>query len=158
MENLDILEKKVYDLLCSSLELIHTRFVAFRNKQSPKVAAVQSNMNIHTTKSQNEKYVENQGFLSCHLCLNAQTQEQHTEPDASYTIIAVPPKISSANENETTNKAKFDFMLNADKVLTCVLDNPNEVTLLKQHTLYEHMGGPRLLSTGNYIEVYHSYI
>ena len=117
MENIDILEKKVYDLLCCSLELIHKRFIAFRNKQSPKVAAVQSNMNIHTTKSKNEKYVENQGFLSCHLCLNAQTQEQHTEPDASYKIIAVPPKISSINENETTNKAKFEFMLNADKIL-----------------------------------------
>ena len=92
VKNLEILEYKIYTLLRCNLELIHTRFVSFRNKQSPKVAAVQSNMNIHSPATKVEKYVENKVFLSCHLCLNAQTQEQHTEPDVSYTIIAVPQK------------------------------------------------------------------
>ena len=98
-DKLELLEKKVYSLIHCSLELIHTRFVAFRNKQSPKVSAVQSNMNIHSHTTNIVKEVENKGFLSCHLCLNAQTQEQHTEPDASYTIIAVPKKILSSNKN-----------------------------------------------------------
>ena len=75
-DKLELLEKKVYSLIHCSLELIHTRFVAFRNKQSPKVSAVQSNMNIHSHTTNIVKEVENKGFLSCHLCLNAQTQEQ----------------------------------------------------------------------------------
>ena len=109
-----MLENKVYSLILCSLELIHTRFVAFRNKQSPKVSAVQRNLNIHSHTNKVIKEVENKGFLSFHLCLNAQTQEQHTELDASYTIIALPKKIVPSNKNETTNKAKFEFMLNTD--------------------------------------------
>ena len=104
-------------MLHCSLNLIHTRFIAFYNKYSPKVAAVQSNMNIHAPATDKEREVEKRGYLNCHLCLNAQTQEQHTEPDASYTIIAVPKKINLCSKNDTSNKAQFEFMLNETQVI-----------------------------------------
>ena len=115
--NLEVLEQKVYSILHCSLNLIHTRFIAFRNKHSPKVAVVQSNMNIHEPATKEEREVERMGYLSCHLCLNAQTEEQHTEPDASYTIIAVPKKIDLCSKNDTSNKAQFEFMLNDNLVI-----------------------------------------
>ena len=107
----------MYSLIHCSLELTHNHFVAFRNKQSLKVSAVQSNMNIHSHTNKVVREVENKDFLGCHLCLNAQTQEQHTESNASYMIIAVPRKILPSNKNETVNKARFEFMLNPDQIV-----------------------------------------
>ena len=121
-------------MLHYSLDLIHTRFIAFRNKHSPKVAAVQSNMNIHKPTTDEQRAVEKRGYLSCHLCLNAQTQEQHTEPDASYTIIAVPKKIDFCSKNDTSNKAQFEFMLNESKVLIVSM-HPGTIITYSGHML-----------------------
>ena len=108
---------KVYDLMSLSMDLIHTRFVPLRNKYSPKVTAISSNMNMVVAPSKEEQNLEKKGFLSCHLCLNAQTQELHTENDTSYTIIAVPNKICSTRSNETSNTAKFEIMVNTNELL-----------------------------------------
>ena len=72
-------------------------------------------MAVVSTKE--EKILEKKGFLSCHVCLNAQTEELHTEHDASYTIITVPNKIQSSNSNEKSNKAQFEIMGNSTKFL-----------------------------------------
>jgi len=117
LENIHVLENKVYDLMSLSMDLIHTRFIPLRNKHSPKVSAISSNMNMVVAPSKEEQNLEKKGFLSCHLCLNAQTQELHTEHDASYTIIAVPNKISSTSPNETSNRAKFEIMVNTNELL-----------------------------------------
>ena len=97
------------------MESIHTRFVAFRNKQSPKVSTVQCSMNKHAPGTKKEREVEKRGFLSCHLCLNVETQEQHTEPDASYTIIAVLNKINLTILQ--TRLGQFEFMLNESQLI-----------------------------------------
>ena len=74
-------------------------------------------MNIHETGNEEERNIQRQGFLSCHLCLNAQTNDLHTEPDASYTVISVSQRIKSLTNAEKTNKAQFEFMLNGQEIL-----------------------------------------
>ena len=53
--NIQLLESKVYGLMSLSMELIHTRFVALRNKQSPKVSAIKSNMNMAVAATKGKK-------------------------------------------------------------------------------------------------------
>ena len=74
-------------------------------------------MNMSPAACEEEHYLTERGFLSCHLCLNAQTEQFHTEHDASYIIIAVPTRINSSSRNETSNKTKFEFVLNQNQVI-----------------------------------------
>ena len=69
--------------------MINNRFISLRNKLSPKVAAIQSNVDFHPGNTELENEVEMKGYLDFHLCINAQTNMAHTEPDASYTVIVV---------------------------------------------------------------------
>ena len=111
------LEEKIYNLLYSSLLMINNRFTPFRNKYSPKVAIIQSNVDYHPGNSQLEDAVETKGYLNCHLCFNAQTQMYHTEPDASYTVIAVPNEIPPIGYNGKRVKAQFEFMIDESNIL-----------------------------------------
>ena len=47
-------------------------------------------MDIYPERKYADKQLEKNGFINSHLCVNAQTAFQHTEPDSSYTIITVP--------------------------------------------------------------------
>ena len=85
--------------MCLSLSLIHTRFVPFRNKHSPKVDAIRSEVNMSPPAGEEEHYLTEKGFISCHLCLNAQTEQLHTEHDTSYNIIAVPNRLNTTSAN-----------------------------------------------------------
>ena len=88
-EGLNLLESKIYDFLNLGLNLVHNRFLPFRNKYSPKVSFIQSNIDYHPDNNHVEKEVEMKGCLNCHLYLNAKTQMKYTEPDACYTAIIV---------------------------------------------------------------------
>ena len=41
-----------------------------------------------------------QGFVNYNLCLNVQTEQRHTEYDASYTIISVPSHLGKVISKE----------------------------------------------------------
>ena len=56
LKQIDELKQKVYTLLDLSLDLIHTRFVPFRNKHSPKVSA------ISKAATKKEHNIEKRGF------------------------------------------------------------------------------------------------
>ena len=71
-----------------------------RNKLSPKVAAIQSNVDVNPGNTELENEVEMKGYLNFHLCINAQTNMAHTEPDASYTVIVVPNGIHESQRGE----------------------------------------------------------
>ena len=74
-------------------------------------------MNMAIALSKERKKLEKKGSLSCHFCLNAQTQELHTKHNASYTVIVVPNKIQSMSSNETSNTAKFEIMVYTNEFL-----------------------------------------
>ena len=104
--------------------MIHNRFSPIRNKYSPKVAVIQSNLDYHPDNNKLENEVEAKVYLNCHLCLDAQTQMMHTEPDASYTIISVPTNVNRNDEkNLRPNKGKFEFMLNNDEIVSLSLSS-----------------------------------
>ena len=117
LENLKNFEKKLYHILNASLEMINNRFISMRNKISPKVAAIQSNVDFNPGNTDLENEVEMKGYLNFHLCINAQTNMAHTEPDASYTVIVVPNSIHEIQGEKNANKAKFEFIIDEEKIL-----------------------------------------
>ena len=58
LENIHVLENKVYYLMSLSMDLIHKRFVPLRNKHSPKVSAISDNMNMVVAASNEEQNLE----------------------------------------------------------------------------------------------------
>ena len=83
-------------------------------KLSPKVAVMQLQMNIYSEKNYRvyqSRFLENNGFINSHLCINAQTGE-HTEHDSSYTLITVPCQSSHSSNKINYDCAKFELFLN----------------------------------------------
>ena len=78
---------------------------------------VQSNIDYHPDNSVVENSVENKGFLNCHFCINAQTDMEHTEPDASYTVIIVPKQVVDKEDNEPSHIGRFEFNINEDTTI-----------------------------------------
>ena len=120
-ENLSKLERKVFFIQNASIDMISNRFSPVRDKCSKKVAVIQSNLDYHPDNNTLEKKLENKGFLNCYLCVDAQTQVQHTEPDASYTIISVPKQITNYKDKEPPKKGRFEFMLNKKETLSIIM-------------------------------------
>ena len=74
LEHIRNLEKKMYNLMFLSLNFINTCFVPFSNQHSLKVSAIWVDMNMNPPVSEEERYLTEKGFLSCHLSLIAQTE------------------------------------------------------------------------------------
>ena len=114
LKMLNELEKKVHDILDQSITLLNNRFLPLREKFSPKVSVIQNILDIQPEKKYKDKHLENNGFINSHLCINAQTEIAHTEHDSSYTVIAVPPQIStSLATNGKYCLARFELVINS---------------------------------------------
>ena len=84
-----------------------------RQKLSPKVSVLQVLLDIHPEKKNEERHLENNGFINSHLCINAQTEIAHTEHDSLYTIITVPQqKKTSLATNGKYCLARFELVIN----------------------------------------------
>ena len=116
------IEQKVYKNLESSIKIINNGFLCLRNKFSPKVSVVQRHMEINTEKEEKDKYVENNGFINSHLCVNAQTNLEHMERDSSYTIICVPNQTEKATSSEHTNVERFKLVVNENKSIVILMN------------------------------------
>ena len=77
-------------------------------------------MNIYLEKKYKERYLENNGFIDSYLCINAQTEIEHTEHDSSYTIIVVPQRKLKFPNKFINNSAHFELVINQNK--TVVID------------------------------------
>ena len=72
-------------------------------------------MDIYPERKYADKLLEKNGFINSHLCLNAQTASQHTEPDSSYTIITVPKQSKRTSKFGFENVGKFELIINDGK-------------------------------------------
>ena len=73
-------------------------------------------------KKVDEKHLQKKGILNAHLCLNAQTRVKHTECDASYTTISVPPHEKKKTVTGMFNKAEFEFNISDSEAIVIPLD------------------------------------
>ena len=47
------------------------------------------------TQKKHKRKLDEIGFVTYNLCLNARTAQKHTECDASYTVITIPYQVST---------------------------------------------------------------
>ena len=57
---------------------------------SPHVANVQMHLNVFEAQNQRDIELLSRGLIKYNLCLNAETEQAHTECNSSYTVICVP--------------------------------------------------------------------
>lgn len=98
-----------------SLDNIQKPFTPLQKTISPMIDKLQPHLNIFPDKTKKERKLVIQGFINYNLCLNAQTQQRHTECDASYTIISVPSQLDKVYLKEKKNKGKFELNLNENE-------------------------------------------
>ena len=111
------LEHRVYKALEHSLQCFNNHFVPLKNKLSPKISTLQPFMDIYPERKYADKLLEKNGFINSHLCLNAQTASQHTEPDSSYTIITVPKQSKRTSKFGFENVGNFELIINDGKTI-----------------------------------------
>ena len=112
-------EKKVFEILEQGVTCINNRFVPLRQKLSPKVAVLQLHMDINPekiSKGYQSRYLENNGFINSHLCIDAETEVEHTEHDSSYTLIAVPCQSGHSSNKINLDCAKFEIFFNTTNI------------------------------------------
>jgi len=78
---------------------------------------MQAFMDIYPERKYADKQLEKNGFINSHLCVNAQTAFQHTEPDSSYTIITVPKQSKRTSKSRFENVGKFELIINDGKTI-----------------------------------------
>ena len=106
----------------SQVDILNRRFPPLKKSISPWVDKLQVHLDIYPEKDLGDKKVVDSGFITFNFCLNAQTDEKHTECDSSYSIIAVPNQPTKPISAKKKNIAKFEFSLQEDTTLIVPMD------------------------------------
>ena len=116
-KKLQEMENRVYKVLEHSVQCFNNQFAALEKMLSPKISTMQAFMDIYPDRKYADKQLEKNGFINSHLCVNAQTAVQHTEPDSSYTIITVPKQSKRTSKSRFENFGKFELIINDRKTI-----------------------------------------
>ena len=96
-----------------TLERMNKKFSPLQKTASPLVDKLHPHLDIFPyEESQCHHQLADNGFLNFNLCLNAQTDDVHTECDASYTVISVPKQIPAPKDMYKKNKGRFELNIN----------------------------------------------
>ena len=116
-----------------AIEMMKRFFPNIQKILSPTISILQTYFDLtDETKSKDMKKFLELGLANLHFCMNAQTQNKHTEQDQSYTVITVPQQ-----QNLDWNKghgANFEFCINS-KCTIFVRMLPNTSFIYSGHLL-----------------------
>ena len=104
------------------MDHIFSTFGAAQSNLSPNISQLQIHFDLYDTQQKDELYLQKQGILNAHLCLNAHTKMKHTECDCSYTTISVPPHEVEKTKKGIYNKAEFEFNISDSEAIVIPLD------------------------------------
>ena len=104
-----------------SIDNIHTHLTPLKKTISPLIDKLQVHLDIFPERKNECKLVD-QGFVNYNICLNAQTEQRHTECDASYTIISVPSQLAKVTSTGKKNKGRFELNLNENETFIIPMD------------------------------------
>ena len=111
------IEESCYKLMETATNIINNLCSALKKTLSPNVANVQIHLNMFEERHENDNSLATRGLVNYNLCLNAETEEVHTECDSSYTVICVPNQIMNKNKNGSTNSGSFEFIINSKSTI-----------------------------------------
>ena len=115
---------------------IFSTFNTLQQNISPQISKLQIHFDLFESDKQDEIYLQKNGILNAHLCLNTQTRVKHTESDSSYTIISVPQQEKGKTTTGHYNKAEFEFNISDSEAFIIPLEVG--VTLLYSGFMLTH--------------------
>ena len=116
----EFIENKLYSHIHQGLKQLSRHLPNIIKVIAPKISKLQSHFDLVNKEDTHEKkeLFEN-GILNCHICINAMTNESHTEMDSSYTLINVPKQI---DPNYRRLNTKFCFHINENTTIIIPMD------------------------------------
>jgi len=115
---LDKLEEMCYSIIESSINHINNSCGFLNRTLSPNVANIQMHLNVFEERDKNDAVLPSRGFMNYNLCLNAETEQPHTECDSSYTIICVPNQNLNNHIPGNKNPACFQLFVNPESTIS----------------------------------------
>jgi len=110
-------EESCYKIMEAAIDQLNQRFSPLRKTLSPNVAKVQMHMNVFEDRNKKDIKLASNGFLNYNLCLNAKTEDPHTECDSSYTVITVPNQMRNGTIKGYKNCGSFEFIINSQSTI-----------------------------------------
>ena len=122
LSNEELLKNKIFKFSRQSFSNIFGSLIAVQRNISPNISQLQIHFDLFDDDRVDEKHLQKKGILNAHLCLNAQTRVKHTECDASYTTISVPPHEKEKTARGMYNKAEFELNITDNEAIIIPLD------------------------------------
>ena len=116
------MEELCYKTVESAINQIHNSCSFLNKSLSPNVANIQTHLNVFEERNKDDDILPTSGFLNYNLCINAETEQAHTECDSSYTIICVPNQNLNSHVPGNKNTAHFQFVVNPETTISVPLN------------------------------------
>ena len=113
-DELEEIEETYYNIMEDAINNINNSCGTFAATLSPNVATIQMHLNVFENRDKDDIKLASNGFMNYNLCLNAETEQPHTECDCSYTIIAVPNQMLKYKLKTKKNSSSFQLIINPD--------------------------------------------
>ena len=78
-------------------------------------------LNVFEERNKGNDVLRTRGFMNHNLCLNAETEQPHTECDSSYTIICVPNQKLNTHVPGHKNSACFQLVVSPKTTISIPL-------------------------------------
>ena len=112
------MEETCYKTMEMAIDHVNRKFTPMMKTLSPNIASVQMHLDVFDERNRNDTKLATNGILNYNLCLNAETEQAHTECDSSYTIICVPNQIERKARSGYKNCGSFEFIVNSNCTIT----------------------------------------
>ena len=138
------IEVKMFRFLLQSMNYLSNCLPGFNDIVASSMKQLQYMMNIDGDDNCEEEYkAMKKGMLNVHLCVNATTKEFHTKPDATMTIISVPPQChdtNSTNDNYASHRYNSKYGKSLPQFQFALTKNETLIIPLKQYTTIAYSG------------------
>ena len=111
------IEESCYKTMEMATDLINNHCSPLKKTLSPNVANLQMHLNMFENRNKKDNQLATRGLVNYNLCLNVETEQAHTECDASYTVICVPNQILNKKRNGSTNCGSFELIINSESTV-----------------------------------------
>ena len=114
---LDQIEESCYKTMEAAVEEISESCRPLTTTLSPNVVNVQMHMSVFEERGKKDIKLATKGILSYKLCLNAETQQPHTQCDSSFTVIFVPNQVMNKQKKRFKNCGSFELFINSKETI-----------------------------------------
>ena len=122
MNILDQIEESCYKTMEAAVEHINESCRPLTKTLSPYVANVQMHLSVFEERGKKDINLATRGIMNYNLCMNAETEQPHTECDSSYTVICVPNQLMNKKNKRIQNHGSFELVINSKETVVIPME------------------------------------